>query len=390
MLCLWIVNLGTLDILFLLSLSYHLLELWDVKKMKVIVAAGGTGGHIYPALAIINKIKEYEKDSEILYIGTTDRMEKDVVPKTGIPYVGIEMAGFNRKQLLANVGVMKKVFKAVKKAKKTIAEFQPDIVIGVGGYITAPVLYAAHKLHYKTMIHEQNSIPGVSNKFLAHFVDKICLSFPGSLTYFPKNKSIYTGNPRSEEIITIDKISKVTFGFSSRKKLVIIVMGSLGSTTMTKKLKEAIVAFQDKSYQVLVITGKAYYDEYKDIDVPKNVKVIPYTEQLIQLMKDADLMVSRAGASTISEITGIGLPAILVPSPYVTHNHQVMNATELKEAGACEILEEAEFCQEKLVALIDSIMENEPLYQTMMEASKKFGVKDSATRIYQEIKELVR
>ena len=163
------------------------------------MVAGGTGGHIYPAISIINKIKKMEPGSEFLYIGTTDRMEKDIVPKLGIKYVGIEMTGLNRKNLLSNFKVLGMYRKAVSKAKSVIKEFDPDIVIGVGGYITAPVLYAAHKLKYKTAIHEQNSIPGLSNKFLSRFVDKVFVSLPGSVKYFSKDKVVYTGNPRSEE-----------------------------------------------------------------------------------------------------------------------------------------------------------------------------------------------
>lgn len=357
--------------------------------MRVIVAAGGTGGHIYPALAIIERIKKEDKNSKILYIGTTDRMEKDIVPARGIDFVGVEIKGLNRKNVFSNFSVMKKFLKAIKRSKEIIKEFKPDIVIGVGGYITAPVLYAAHKLHVKTMIHEQNSIPGLSNKFLAKFVDTICVSLPGSIQYFPKEKTVYTGNPRSEEILMIDKVSKSKYGFSSYKKLVLIVMGSLGSTTMTQKLKEAIGKFRGKNYQVLVITGKAYYDEYKELDIPDNVKLLPYTEELIQIMKDTDLMVSRAGASTISEITGIGLPSILVPSPYVTHNHQYLNAKELEDAGACTILEEKDFSGDALCQKIDSILSDKHVYLSMKKASQSFGIKDSLTKIYQEILKLV-
>lgn len=357
--------------------------------MRVIVAAGGTGGHIYPALAIIDKIKQENRHSEVLYIGTTDRMEKDIVPLRGIRFVGVEIQGLNRKNIFSNFSVMKKFFKAIKKSKEIIKEFHPDIVIGVGGYITAPVLYAAHQLHVKTMIHEQNSIPGLSNKFLSHFVDTICVSLPGSVQYFPQEKTVYTGNPRSEEILKIEKVSKTKFGFSRDKKLVLIVMGSLGSTTMTKKLKEAISLFKNKTYQVLVVTGKAYYQEYQDIEIPSNVKLTPFCEELIQVMKDADLMVSRAGASTISEITGIGLPSILVPSPYVTHNHQYLNAKELEDKGACCILEEKDFSGEVLCSKIDEILSDKMLYLSMKKASEAFGIKDSLTRIYGEVKKLV-
>lgn len=357
--------------------------------MKVIVVAGGTGGHIYPAIAIINKIKEKDSNSKILYIGTTDRMEKDLVPKLGIDYIGIEMSGLNRKNLFSNISVLLKYKRAISKAKEVIKEFKPDIVIGVGGYITAPVLYAAHKLKIKTLIHEQNSIPGVSNKFLSRFADKICISLPNSAKYFDKNKVVYTGNPRSEEIMDVRKVSKKSLGFDSQKKLVVVVMGSLGSITMTTKIKELIPGFKNKNYQVVVVTGKNYFDDYKDIDVPDNVKVVPFLDNLINLMKDTDLIVSRAGASTIAEITAIGLPSILVPSPYVTHNHQYMNAKELEELGACTIVTEDEFSKDKLICEIDNILDDSEAYYKMKEASKKLGVVDSATKIYEEIKRLI-
>ena len=308
--------------------------------MKVIVVAGGTGGHIYPALAIIHKIEEKEPGSEILYIGTTDRMEKDIIPKLGYRFVGLEMKGLNRKNIFSNIKVFSMYSKAIKEAKKIILDFHPDIVIGAGGYITAPVLYAAHKCRIPILIHEQNSVPGISNKFISKFADKICVSLPKSVNLFPKEKVVYTGNPRSEEILSVSKISKSSLGFIDNKKLVVFVMGSLGSTTMTEKLKETIPSFQNKNYQVLIITGKAYFDNYSDIYVPDNVKIVPFMDNLIQLLKSSDLIVSRAGASTIAEITAIGLPAILVPSPYVTNNHQLKNALDLEEVNACKIIEE--------------------------------------------------
>ena len=314
--------------------------------MRVVIAAGGTGGHIYPAIAIINKIKEKEKDSEFLYIGTTDRMENNIIPKLGIPFVGIEMVGLNRKNLFKNFEVLKKFKNAINKAYVEIEKFKPDVVIGAGGYITAPVLYAAHKLKVPTLIHEQNSIPGLSNKFIGKFADRICVSLPNSLNLFPKKKVVYTGNPRSEEIINVKKKSKRDLGFDKDKKLVVVVMGSLGSTTMTTKIKELIPGFNNKYYQVLVITGKNYFDDYKELKVSDNVKIVPFMEDLINLLKDSDLIVSRAGASTIAEITAIGLPAILVPSPYVTNNHQYKNAKELEDIGACKIVSEEEFSKD--------------------------------------------
>lgn len=358
--------------------------------MRVVIAAGGTGGHIYPALAIINKIKEKDKKSEFLYIGTTDRMEKDLIPKLGINFVGIEMKGLNRKNIFSNFSVLNKFRLAIKKATIEIKKFNPDIVIGAGGYITAPVLYAAKKLKIKTLIHEQNSIPGVSNKFISRFADKICVSLPNSLQLFPKKKVVYTGNPRSEEIIKVDKILKSSIGFDDNKKLVVIVMGSLGSTTMTTKIKELIPEFTNKNYQVLIITGKTYFEEYQDLNLPKNIKILPFMDNLINLLKDSDLIISRAGASTIAEITAIGLPAILVPSPYVTNNHQYKNAKELENRGACKIVTESEFSKEKIINEIDKLFDDKDSYDSMSKNSKKLGIDNSSSRIYDEIRKLTR
>lgn len=358
--------------------------------MKVIICAGGTGGHIYPALAIINKIKEKEPLSQFLYIGTTDRMEAELIPKLGIEFVGIEMEGIDRKNILRNIDVFVKYRKAIKKAKKVIKDFDPHIVIGAGGYITAPVLIAAHKLKYKTLIHEQNSVPGVSNKLISKYANKICVSLPGTVEYFPKTKVVYTGNPRSEEILYTKKIPKEQLGLNKDKKLVVIVMGSLGSTTMTTKIKELIPAFNKKDYQVIIITGKNYYDSYKEMTLPKNVAILPFMENLIGLLKSTDLIISRAGASTIAEITAIGLPAILVPSPYVTNNHQYKNAKALENVGAAKLITEDDFSYLKVISEIDKILNDSITYQKMKENSLKLGVSDSATRIYQEIRKVIK
>ena len=355
--------------------------------MKIAITAGGTGGHIFPALAIINKIKSHDKNSKFLYFGTTDRMEKDIIPEKGIPYIGIQMKGLNRKNILKNITVLKIYLAAIKKAEVELKKFKPDIVIGVGGYITAPVLVAANHLGIKTIIHEQNSIPGVSNKLLSHFVNKICVSFKESETYFPKKKTTYTGNPRSEEILSMEKGKREDFGFNHKSKFIILVMGSLGSLTMTKKMKELIPSFKDKDYQVLVVTGKNYYDDYKDVKTPTNVKIVPFYDA--KYMKDADLIITRSGASTIAEVTALLLPSIMIPSPYVTHNHQYKNAKALEDKKACKILEEKDFCKENLLSLIDDCFKKE-VYNEMRKNLKEFSCPNSAEAIYKEIMGLVR
>lgn len=358
--------------------------------MRVVISAGGTGGHIYPALAIINKIKEKEPDSEFLYIGTTDRMEATIIPKMGINYKGIPMKGFKKKNLINNIKNLIAFYDAIKKAKKIISEFNPDVVLGIGGYITAPVIYAGKKLGYKTFIHEQNSIPGKSNKFLSHYADKIGVSLPNSIKYFDKKKTVFTGNPRSEEIIKEKPIDKKELGLSIIKKLVVIVMGSLGSKTINEELLKIIPEFKDKDYEVIVVTGKAYYDKFKDIDVPKNVKITPYINEMLKVLKVTDLIISRAGASTIAEITAIGLPSILVPSPYVANNHQYYNAKDLSDAKAAIILEEKDFNAKNLIDKIDLVLGDKELYHEMKKNTKELGISDSGDKIYTIIQELVK
>ena len=357
--------------------------------MRVVVCAGGTGGHIYPAVAIINKILEKEKDSEVLYIGTTDRMEANIIPKMGFTFVGLEIKGLNRKNIFKNIEVIKKYKKAYNKAKKIIKDFNPDIVLGIGGYVTLPVINAAKSLGIKTFIHEQNSIPGLSNKLLKNKVNAIGISLPSSFKYFPKSKTIYTGNPRSEEVLSIPPVSKKNYGLSKDKKLVLFVMGSLGSLTVNNKMKEIIPEFKNEDYEVLFVTGNNYYEEYNDLDIPSNVKLVPYLYDMLGVMKNTDLIVSRAGASTIAEITSLALPSILIPSPYVTHNHQEKNAEVLEKLGASIVIKEKDLDKDILLNKIRLILNDKEKYQDMVNNNIKLRKNDSATKIYEVIRNII-
>ena len=357
--------------------------------MRAIVSAGGTGGHIYPALAIIHKIKEKEPNSEILYIGTTDRMEHKIIPEAGIPYVGIKHSGLDRKRPWRNIEVWKEYKKSVSLVKEKIKEFKPDVVLGIGGYVTTPVISSAKKLGYKTFIHEQNSIPGVSNRFLSRYADKIGVSLPESTKYFPKNKVFFSGNPRSEEVLSSRPVDKKSLGLTENKPLVLIVMGSLGSTTMNQKLKETLNLFKDKPYEVIFVTGQNYYETYKSVKVSNNVKIMPYLNNMLSVLHKTDLIVSRAGASTIAEITALGIPSILIPSPYVTHNHQLKNAQALENKKAALILEEKDYDKQKLVDLIDDTLKDKKKYQELKQNAQSLAVTDSATKIYQVLRKLI-
>ena len=357
--------------------------------MRVIVTAGGTGGHIYPALAMINKIKEMDKNSEFLYIGTHNRMEKDIIPKYNIPFETIEIYGFNRKKIFKNFKVLKCLIKSKKKCKKLIKDFNPDIVIGFGGYVTAPVISVAHKLGFKTLIHEQNSIPGMSNKYLMNKVDMICVSLKSSLNAFPKEKTVFTGNPCGEDALKKIAMDKSELGLSKNKKLVLIVMGSLGASTINDYIVSIKDQFKNKNYEVLFVTGKNDFEEINKNKFSNNVKVVPYVENLTRIMKNTDIIVTRAGASTLSEIIALNLPSILIPSPYVSNNHQFKNALDLVNNNAGILIEEKDLKDNILIDKIDELFKSPLEYKKLKDNLNKLKIDNSASIIYDNIKKLV-
>ena len=357
--------------------------------MRVVISAGGTGGHIYPAIAIINKIKEEEPQSEILYIGTSDRMEKDLIPQLGINYEAITVSGLKRKLTLENVKVLHQFLNARKRCKEIIKEFNPDVVIGAGGYVTGPVIWAAKKLGKKTFIHEQNSVVGLSNKYLTKYADKIGVSFSSTLSNFPKEKVVLTGNPCSEKALKMKKANKEDYGLDKNKKLVLIVMGSLGSETINDKIISFLNSFKNKDYQVMFVTGNSYYEKVKNLKVPENVKIEPFIYEMPSLMKSTDLIITRAGASTMSEILVLNVPSIFIPSPYVTNNHQYKNAMDLVSKNAGLILEEKDLTEENLINLIDKTLADKEKYNNIKNNLKDLGIKDSSSRIYEVLKEMI-
>jgi UDP-N-acetylglucosamine--N-acetylmuramyl-(pentapeptide) pyrophosphoryl-undecaprenol N-acetylglucosamine transferase len=356
--------------------------------MKVIVTAGGTGGHIYPALAIIDKIKEIEPNSEVIYIGTTNRMEKDIVPSLGLNYVGIEMYGLS-KNILRDVKVVFLIQKNISKCKKIMREFKPDVVLGIGGYVTYPVIKAAKSLGIKTFIHEQNSIPGKTNRMLSKLADKVGVSFKDSIHYFDEEKCVFTGNPCSERALSLPKISRTKFGLHKDKKFVLMVQGSLGSSSINAKMLEFLNSIDDKDYEVLYVTGKTSYEEFSKNKFSKNVFVVPYVENLAGLMKDADLIVSRAGASSISEIIALKKLSILIPSPYVANNHQFFNALNVANNRAAVMIEESALTKDVLIEQIDKILGDLEMQINMRLNLSKMQKNDSSTIIYNTIKEMI-
>lgn len=360
--------------------------------MRVIITAGGTGGHIYPALAIVEKIKEKEPNSEILYIGTHNRMEKDIVPSKGIKYIPIEIYGLSTsiKLMGRNVKNLFLIKKATTKCKNIIKDFQPDVVIGVGGYVTYPVIKAAHQCGIKTFVHEQNSIPGKANKALLKYIDLLGVSFKDTLKYFPNANVVMTGNPCSENALKVKKLSKENYGLKKGKKAILIFNGSLGSSIINTKMIDYLSSMEKENYEVLYVTGNSSYDEFKKNTFPKNVHIVPYVDNLCGLMKDMDLVVSRAGASSMAEITALAIPWILIPSPYVANNHQYYNALSIMNEGAGIMLEEKNLNTQNLKHAISSILDDETVAFKMKKNLKKMSIDDSATIIYNELKKLIQ
>lgn len=359
--------------------------------MRVIITAGGTGGHIYPALAILDKIKEMEPESEFIYIGTHNRMEKDIVPKRNIKYIPLEIYGLSTSLKLMGRNV-KNVFlieKAYKKCIKIIKEFKPDIVIGVGGYVTYPVVKAAHKCGVKVFLHEQNSIPGKANKGLLKWADVVGVSFLDSKKYLNHPNVVLTGNPVGENALTKEKISKTKYGLAKNKKSVLIFNGSLGSKTVNERLIDYLKNIDTEDYEVLYITGTPYYEEFKQNKFAKNVFIEPYIDNLSGLMKDMDLVVCRAGASTISEIEALQIPAIFIPSPYVANNHQYYNALSIMDSNAGLMIEEKDLNADILKEKINLILNDPKKTKEIKENLKKLSINNSATIIYKEIKKII-
>jgi len=364
--------------------------------MRIVISGGGTGGHIYPALAYIRHVKEIHPNCQFLYIGTKEGLESKIVPRENIPFETIHITGFKRKLSFDNVKTIARFLKGVRDSKKLLKEFQPDIVIGTGGYVCGPVVYAAHKLKIPTIIHEQNSIPGLTNKFLSKYVNKIAISFPESESFFPKEKVVLTGNPRGSEVLGKDgHLAKQSIGLHKDKNSVLIFGGSRGAKPINDAVIEMIPIVKERDYQLLYITGEVHYNDViqkveKNGSIPENVKILPFLHNMPEVLAGMDLVVARAGATTIAELTSLGVPSILIPSPYVTNNHQEKNARALAENHAAKMLLEKDLTGKTLINEIDTIINHKEKLEEMKEASKKLGIKDASNRLYELSLSLVK
>lgn len=355
--------------------------------MKIIVSAGGTGGHIYPALAIIEEFKRREKDLEVLYIGTHNRMEKDIVPKYGIKYESITIYGFSKtliKRDIKNIGYL---IKSYNKCVNIMKSFKPDVVIGVGGYVTFPVIMAAKRMKIKTFIHEQNSIPGKANKFLSKSCDIVFTSFLDSNKYFNNCNVIYSGNPSGDNVNNLNNIDPSIYNMDKLKKKVLITCGSLGSSGLNNKLIDYLNNVD--GYQVLFVTGKSNYNSMKSVINNKNVFIVDYIDNQAGILKNMDLIISRAGASTLAEIISSSVPSIIIPSPNVSNNHQYYNALSLNKLGCITMIEESNINKEVLDKEVDILLNDDNIRKEMINNIKKIKVDNCSNIIYKEIKKIL-
>lgn len=357
--------------------------------MRIIMAAGGTGGHIYPATALADAIKKEIKDSEVIFVGSSTRMESTEIPKSGYKFVGLNMGAVSG-SIIKKIQMIMAMGSATSQCIQLMKEFRPDAVVGFGNYLSVPVVLAAAKMKVKIMLHEQNSYAGKANRFLARFADAVVGCYNENLNEFPKEKTRILGNPRASVAAQVKKDPEVLkeLGLDPLKPLVVIVMGSLGSQSVNKVMKEALKKLLGKDYQVLYVTGKNNYDEFiKECPSEKNIFVVPYI-QGAEVMKQADLCVVRGGATTAAEITAMGMPSIMIPSPYVPNNHQVKNAQALEKINASMMIEEKNLTADLIADKIDSCMTNALLRETMSVNTKKLGFPNASDDIISWLKEL--
>ena len=365
------------------------------KEYRIIISGGGTGGHIFPALSIADAIKAKHPDAKILFVGADNRMEMQRVPDAGYDIVGLPIAGFDRKNLLKNIKVLWKIFKSQRMAKKIIKEFAPQAAVGVGGYASGPTLKMAASMGIPTLIQEQNSYAGVTNKILSKHAKMICVAYDGMERFFPKEKIILTGNPVRKNLLDMRgsrKEAMKTMGLDENKKCVLIVGGSLGA----RSINEGIIANIEKiransDIQFIWQTGKLYFEEMKkradELGKPKNLTITDFVSNMASALSAADIVVSRAGAGSISEFALLGKAVILVPSPNVSEDHQTKNAMALVDKDAAIYGADANVKEElidKAVETVHDRMKIELLETNIL----KMGKPDAASEIADEVLKL--
>ncbi len=360
------------------------------KNIKVIISGGGTGGHIYPAIAIANALKKIDNQISILFIGAKGKMEMQKVPAAGYSIEGLWISGFQRKLTIKNLMIPFKIFASMIKALTIIRKFQPDVIVGVGGYASGPALRAAQLSHIPSLIQEQNSFPGITNKLLAKNVNSICVAYEGMERFFPKEKIVLTGNPVRQDISQLEEKRSDAlkyFQLAAEKKVLVVLGGSLGARAINATMQKKIKSFIEQDIQVIWQIGKIYFDQYKDemsALSSKGVRVFDFIDRMDYAYAVADVVVSRAGAISISEVCVAGKPAIIIPSPNVAEDHQTKNAQALVQNNAALMLTDDE-ANEQLDQVVLSLMTDEKKRNMLSQNIKRMAFMDSAERIAKEI-----
>lgn len=361
-----------------------------LQPLKVIISGGGTGGHIFPAVAIAKTLQKRDPNVEILFVGAKGKMEMEKVPQAGFKIIGLSIAGIQRKIDFRNFLLPFKIIKSLWQAHKIIQDFKPDIAIGVGGYASAPTLYMAAQMDLLSLIQEQNSYAGLTNKLLAKRATAICVAFDGMETYFPANKIVQTGNPVRQDLLDItDKREEAFkhFNLDPNKKTVLVIGGSLGARTINQVIHSGITSFEEKDIQLVWQTGKYYYGKAQELN-SANVKVYDFISRMDLAYAVADIVVSRAGALSIAELCITGKPCILVPSPNVAEDHQTKNAQALLEKRAALLVKDKD-AKKVLMGDILALMNDEKRRQQLSESITALAKPDAAELIVDEIYRVV-
>lgn len=361
-----------------------------MNRNRIILSGGGTGGHIYPAISIASELLFRDNNSEILFVGANHKMEMQIVPKYGFDILGLWISGFNRTNFLKNILVPLKLLISVFQSLIIIKKFKPNVVIGTGGYASGPIMYVANLLNIPTLIQEQNSYPGITNKLLSKRVNKICVSYENLEKYFPKNKIVITGNPVRSNISKysdlFDKGIK-SFDLNANKKTMLVIGGSLGS----REINKAIYSIQDYlkyiNLQVIWQCGKLYYEEYKQKDISSDIKLYDFLDDIALAYSVSDFIISRAGASSVSELSIVGKPVIFIPSPNVAEDHQLKNAMAVVKNEGALLVEEKNI--NDLKKSISELNSSSELRNKLSKNIKKTAFTNATSDIVDEINKLI-
>ncbi|MFD1604024.1 undecaprenyldiphospho-muramoylpentapeptide beta-N-acetylglucosaminyltransferase [Flavobacterium artemisiae] len=361
-----------------------------MKNYRFILSGGGTGGHIYPAIAIANELKLQFPDAEFLFVGAKDKMEMQKVPQAGYEIKGLWIAGLQRKLTLQNMMFPLKLASSLLESKRIIRKFKPNVVIGTGGFASGPLLQAAGSAGIPTVVQEQNSFPGITNKLLSKKANAICVAYENLERFFPKEKIVLTGNPVRQDLIDIEskRDEAIAFyGLDPNKKTLLILGGSLGARRINQLIEKELQNFLSQNVQVIWQCGKLYFEDYKKYNQP-NVKVVDFIERMDFVYAASDVIISRAGASSVSELCIVGKPVIFIPSPNVAEDHQTKNAQAIVEAKGAILLKESEL-ETEFSIVFEALLKDHGKQKQLSDNIKKLARPDATKQIVEQIKKLL-